>query len=109
MAPYRRNGTRVRAEKQGTAVACYREFAPSAELREHVRAFFSFVPAEGLGSPRREVTWQSVFESGDPFVSPLFADANISIVVNLGLRTGTDGVWVSGEAPHAKVIGAMTG
>ena len=110
MSRYRRNGMRVTTETRGAAVACYREFAPSVELREHVRAFFSFVPAaEELGTPRRRVTWQSVFESGDPFVSPLFADANPSIVVHFALRCATDGVWVSGEAPHANVIGAMTG
>jgi AraC-like DNA-binding protein len=101
---------RVTAETQRVKVACYREFAPSEHLRKHVRAFFSFVPAaEALGSPKRQVTWQSLFEGGDPFVSPLFADANISIVVKLGLRTGMDGVWVRGDAPHANVIGAMTG
>jgi AraC-like DNA-binding protein len=103
---------RVRAEERGTAVACYREFAPSEHLREHVRAFFTFMPAaspEERGPARRRVTWQTVFESGDPFVSPLFADANPSIVVNLGLRCGTDGVWVGGDAPSANVIGAMTG
>ena len=62
---------RVRAETRGTTVACYREFAPSELLRDHVRAFFSFVPeAEALGSAGRRVTREILFESGDTFVSP---------------------------------------
>jgi AraC-like DNA-binding protein len=101
---------RVTPETEQTMVACYREFAPSERLREHVRAFFSFMPAaEESGSAARQVTRQSLFGSGDQFVTPMFADANASIVVNLGLRYGPDRVWVSGDAPHANVIGPATG
>jgi hypothetical protein len=109
MAPYRRNGMRVTPETRQTMVACYRQFAPSERLREHVRAFFSFMPAaEESGPAARQVTRQSLFGSADQFVTPMFADANASIVVNLGLRYGPDRVWVSGDAPHANVIGPAT-
>jgi len=92
----------------GGAVACYREFAPSEELREHVRAFFAFTPAGEISSTRRPITREVLFDSDDSFTAPTFASANSSFVVNFSKRCEAGGVWVSGDAPSAQVLGAMT-
>jgi AraC-like DNA-binding protein len=90
-------------------VACYREFAPSEELREHVRAFFAFTPAGEVSSTQRPITREILFDGGDPFTAPTFASAQSSIVVNFARRCEAGGVWVSCDAPNAQVLGAMTG
>ena len=89
-------------------VTRYREFAPRPELREHIRAFFSFVPAHERCSARRPLTRETLFEPGDPFSAPMFADACPSVVVDLGIACGNDGVWHNGDAPRGNVIGGMT-
>jgi AraC-like DNA-binding protein len=99
---------RLRAEPV-SPVACYREFAPREDLGEHVRAFFSFgPPAEAMGPATRRVTLQILLAKDDPFVAPSFADANPSIVVNLGRRMGPDRVWGNAGALSANVLGPMT-
>jgi AraC-like DNA-binding protein len=100
---------RLRAAQPDRPVACYREFAPREDLREHVRAFFSFgPPTDADGPARRRVTLQMLLASGDPFVAPSFADANPSIVVNLARRLGPDRVWGNAGALSAHVLGPMT-
>jgi len=100
---------RLRAEQPDRPVACYREFAPREDLREHVRAFFSFGPPSDAGSPAtRRVTLQILLASSDPFVAPSFADPNPSIVVNLARRLGPDRVWGNAGALSAHVLGPMT-
>ena len=99
---------RLRAEPD-SPVACYREFAPREDLGKHVRAFFSFgPPAEAVGPATRRVTRQILLAKDDPFVAPSFADANPSIVVNLGRRMGPDRVWGNAGALSANVLGPMT-
>ena len=97
-------------EEMESAVVCYREYAPRAALRAHIRAFFSFVPADGTGSPRRHLTREVRFAAGESFSAPLFADASTSIVFDLGTTCGTNGVWggASDGAPRSRVIGAMS-
>ena len=100
---------RLRAEPPDRPVACYREFAPREDLREYVRAFFSFGPPVEAGGPvARPVTLQMLLASGDPFVAPSFADANPSIVVNLARRLGPDRVWGNAGALSAQGLGPMT-
>ena len=88
-------------------VACYREFAPHPALAHRVRALFSFTPcAEPLPVTRR-VTFEVRFAEGDRYQSPLFADANASIVFDLG-ATVHDSHWIaSAAACGGKVIGPM--
>src|SRR2546430_1897944 len=45
-------------------VACYREFAPCKALREHVRAFFSFVPPAARNPAHRPIVREVVFDEG---------------------------------------------
>jgi AraC-like DNA-binding protein len=100
---------RLQAPQPGSPVACYREFAPREDLAEYVRAFFTFgPPADAGGSATRRFTRQILFGDGDTFVAPSFADANPSLVVNLGLRCGADGVWANADPPHANLLGPMT-
>ena len=100
---------RLRAEPPNRPVACYREFAPSEELREHVRAFFAFgPPAESEGPAARSITQELLLTSNDPFVAPSFADANPSLVVHLARRLGPDRIWGSAGALSAHFLGPMT-
>jgi AraC-like DNA-binding protein len=91
------------------AVIRYREYRPCAALRDSVRAIFSFAPpnvndAPG-GAPMREV----LFEAGDSFCSPLFADGHASIVFSFPRMCRAGGVWYwSARAPRGEVIGPMT-
>ncbi|HLK50098.1 MAG TPA: helix-turn-helix domain-containing protein [Bryobacteraceae bacterium] len=92
------------------AVARYREFAPCASLREHVRAFFSFVdPHHNQDSPSRPVMREVIFQAGDCFCSPLFADGHASLVFSFEKACQLDGRWKRAAAgPSADVIGPMT-
>jgi AraC-like DNA-binding protein len=89
-------------------VASYREFAPREELRDHVLAFFSFVPGGDTRVSGRRMLWQSSFAAGDSFCSPLFADASASIVIELGATCRSEGVWHR-TAIGGKVIGPICG
>ena len=92
------------------AFACYREFAPSVALREHVRTFFSFAPPAEVNPSRRPVTREVLFCEGDSFCSPLFADGHVSIVFSFERECCLDGFWrQSPGGPNGKVIGAMSG
>jgi len=94
----------------GRFVACYRELAPREELRDYVRALFTFGPAVQKAPPGRSITREILFQAGDSFCSPVIADGNGSIVIDLGRRCGADGVWQRREPdPHASVMGAMSG
>src|SRR5579871_2126163 len=93
-------------------VACYREFAPCAALRRHVRTFFSFTVPFGNTSPRsgvetRPITREVMFRDGDPFWSNLFADGHVSIVFNFGAGYRVDGLW-NPHRPQGHVIGPIT-
>ena len=100
---------RLRAERPQGPVACYREFAPSADLAGHVRAFFSFGPPTVGPDPRgRRIMLQLLLERDHPFVAPSFADASPSIVVNLARRLGPDRVWGEAGALSAHVLGPLT-
>lgn len=90
-------------------VACYREFAPHEALRQHVRAFFSFVPQAEKNPAHRPITREVPFGEDDSFCAPLLADGHISIVFSFGRTCHLDGRWHESSAqPHAKVIGAMS-
>jgi AraC-like DNA-binding protein len=94
-----------------TIVASYREFAPHRALSDHVRAFFSFVPGEGLeeSAIRRAVTRRALFAEGDSFCSPLLASGSASLVLDLGLTCNLESGWrPSADTPRGKVIGPMT-
>jgi len=91
-------------------VACYRELAPRKELRDHVRALFTFGPAQEQGPAGRLVTREILFKAGDPFCSPVIADGNGSLVIDLGMTCGVNGVWQYRDCDlHAAVMGGMTG
>jgi AraC-like DNA-binding protein len=91
------------------AVVRYREYRPCAALRDSVRAFFAFAAPEPDDSPPRVVTREVLFDPGDPFCSPLFADSHPSIVFSFPRACRADGVWrPSAAAPRADVIGPMT-
>ena len=88
------------------AVACYREFAPCAALREYVRAFFSFAPALESNHTRRPVTLEVRFGERDPFRSPMFADGHVSIVFSFPKTYRLGGLWyLNSAAPSGMVIG----
>jgi AraC-like DNA-binding protein len=92
-----------------TIVASYREFAPHRALRDHVRAFFSFVPGDQPCAADPSVTRQVLFAEGDSFCSPLLAAGNASLVLDLGATCSASGVWRTTHlGPHGKIIGAMT-
>jgi AraC-like DNA-binding protein len=89
-------------------VASYREFAPRPELRSSVYAFFSFVPPDRAAADRLLLR-ETVFREGESFCSPMFADGNVSIVLNLGNVCSIHGQWLTDPlGPHAKIIGPMT-
>jgi AraC-like DNA-binding protein len=91
------------------AVVCYREYRPCAPLRDSVRAFFSFVAPDANDAPRGARMREVLFEAGDSFCSPLFADGHASIVFSFPRACRADGVWhASATAPRAHLIGPMT-
>ncbi|MEO8100542.1 MAG: AraC family transcriptional regulator [Acidobacteriota bacterium] len=89
--------------------AIYREFAPGADLRGHVRAFFTFTaPADTRAAGpavSRAIIREVAFPAGQTF-TPLFADAHLSIVVTFGAGYRVAGLWDGRSAGH--VIGAMS-
>lgn len=87
--------------------ACYREFLPSAALRAHVRAFFSFsIPAAPAG-PSRLVTREVFFDEGQRSASHLFADGHTSLVFSFGVAYRVENLWQSGSS-RGYVIGPMS-
>ena len=71
-------------------VSCYREFAPSEALKDHVRAFFSFTPPSDRAAVRRPMTSEVIFRAGHSFCSPMFADGHASIVFDLAISKVSD-------------------
>src|SRR5215470_5172668 len=88
-------------------VSCYREFAPSEALKDHVRAFFSFTPPSDRAAVRRAMTIEVIFRAGHSFCSPMFADGHASIVFDLGMACHLDGVWRP-DLLRGRLIGAVT-
>jgi AraC-like DNA-binding protein len=90
----------------GTApISVYREFAPSAELRDYVRALAWFGPADepiGSRTPTREF-----YIGDDRELTPSFADAHTSLVFSLGVSFARNG-WEPSPTSESTVIGAMT-
>jgi hypothetical protein len=104
-----RNGARDIKRRMSKAVVCYREYRPCAPLRDSVRAFFSFVAPDANDAPRGARMREVLFEAGDSFCSPLFADGHASIVFSFPRACRADGVWhASATAPRAHLIGPMT-
>jgi AraC-like DNA-binding protein len=91
------------------AVVRYREYRPCAALRDSVRAFFAFMAPEPYDSPAHMPMREVLFDAGDPFCSPLFADRHASIVFSFPRACRADGVWrPCAAAPRGDVIGPMT-
>jgi AraC-like DNA-binding protein len=90
-------------------IGYYREYVPHERLREYVRAFFSFVPGRPSIAPGRQVTREILLRAGDSFCSPVFADGNGSIVVELGMICREQCGWRRrATSARAGVIGAMS-
>jgi AraC-like DNA-binding protein len=95
-----------------SALARYREYAPSACLKPSVRAIFTFVVGRdvGGGSLRRgepRYTCEVTCRQGDPYWSNLFADARASVVCCVGGAYSIEGLWCpSRPLPH--MIGPMS-
>src|SRR5215467_8467270 len=90
-------------------VVRYREYRPCAPLRDVVRVFFSFTAPQSGDALLPVSTREVVFQTGDSFCSPLFADSHASIVFSFPRLCRADGIWrVCDEAPRADVIGPMT-
>ncbi len=87
-------------------LAHYREYLPCEALREQVRCFFSFGPAERAPVCRRLVR-EVLFSAGDPFCTPAFADGHVSFVFTFPEAYRSDGVWHATVAGAAEVIGPM--
>lgn len=88
-------------------LAHYREYAPCDPLLSSVRALFSFTVPQPAAAHRRVIR-EVRFGAGDPFCSPLFADGNVSVVVNLARGYGADGRWrPRATPPGGSAIGAM--
>lgn len=61
------------------------------------------------GAASRQLVREILFESGDEYRAPMFADASTSIVVTLGARSAmARGLWLPGDAPEGHIIGPMT-
>src|SRR5215813_11785354 len=88
-------------------VSCYREFAPSKALKDHVRAFFSFTPPSDRPAVTRRMTSEVSFRAGHSFCSPMFADGHSSMVFDLGMAGHLDGVWRP-DLFRGRLIGAIT-
>src|SRR5204863_976275 len=89
-------------------IATYREFAPRRELRKYVRSFFSFVRPEEAPPPDRPAFHQVDFRVPGSFCSPVFADCDASLVIDLG-SICRDSTWESSSKDAAaSVMGAIT-
>ncbi len=91
------------------AGARYCEFSPCAELRRHVRAFFTFTaPAEEPIADRVPIR-ETFFRNDELRCSPLFADGHVSVVFSFGSAYRVDQLWPPNPSgPGGHVIGAMT-
>src|SRR5262245_55142268 len=88
-------------------IVTYRELAPAPELRDVVRAFFSFTPGASTWSSRRCVLREVRFAAGESFCAPLFADGHASLVADLGASCGIGDGWTFGTPVRAQVIGPL--
>ena len=88
-------------------VVTYRELAPSAALRNHVRAYYSFTPSAAPWRESRALLREVNFTRGESFCSPRFADGHASAVVDLGATCNLDGDWSYGTPVRAHAIGAL--
>ena len=98
-APAKRRGQPV--------IVTYRELAPSPELRSYVRAYFSFAPGATAWRGHRAVTREVQFTLEDSFCSPLFADGQTSLVIDLGATCHLGAGWTCGTPVQARAIGAL--
>lgn len=104
----KRNGTSARdSAPLCDILVTYREFAPSPELRGHVRAYFSFTPGAATWRGCRAIAREVRFERGESFCSPMFADGQTSLVVDLGAACDFVAGWTFGTKVQAHVIGAL--
>jgi AraC-like DNA-binding protein len=106
----RRNGTSgsdASDSRDATVLVTYRELAPAAELRAHVRAFFCFTPGARSWRGRRAVVREVRLAEGEPFCSPVFADARASLVLELGASCRFGEGWSRGTPVRAYAIGAL--
>ena len=93
--------------KNGTYVVTYRELAPCAELRGHIRAYYSFTPGAAAWRSSRALIREVRFPRGESFCSPRFADGHACVVVELGATCSLDHGWRSGTPVRAHAIGAL--
>jgi AraC-like DNA-binding protein len=90
-------------------VACYREFLPCEALRPYVRTFFTFGVPENNTLAHRPIIRELLMGEQDSFCSPMFADGQISIVLNFKRVCRTGGPWhIGSERPNGMVLGALT-
>jgi AraC-like DNA-binding protein len=92
----------------GAPVSVYREYAPRAELREHVRALFWFGPAMEHERHRRRAVRELSFWRDDSTLAPVFADGHSSLVFELGWHFRGDGTWNPSSSANATAMGAIT-
>ena len=85
----------------------YREYAPSPELRPHVRTYFSFAQHCAPFKSNREVVREVQFARDESFCSPVFADGHASLVMELGGTCQMGEGWTSGAPVRARVIGPL--
>ena len=105
-----RKGTSTRDSaplRDRTAIVTYRELAPSPELRDHVRAYYSFTPGAAAWRGHRAVTREVQFTREDSFCSPRFADGQTSLVMDLGATCELGTGWTFGTLVQARAIGAL--
>jgi len=88
-------------------VTCYREYAPHPALRGQLRALFCFGPASRDDRHSSRLIREVRFGAGASY-SATFADADGSLVIELGRLGEADGSWKDTAArAGASVIGAM--
>ena len=92
-----------------SVIGYYREYAPREDLRPYVRSVFSFAPGTPPASPMRHVRREILLRSGDRFCSPVFADGNGSMVLELGTACHEQSGWRTTGRTQSRVIGPMTG
>jgi AraC-like DNA-binding protein len=90
---------------RGAPISVYREFAPSPELRDHVRALAWYGPASeatGWRVPTREL-----YVGDDGALAPTVADAHASLLFALGVSYSAKG-WQPCSTTDVTVMGAVT-
>ncbi len=91
------------------AVVHYREFAPCEALREHVRAFFSFVPPVEHPPGGRPLLREVRLHERDPFCPRSFADGHVCLVFNFEQAWACGGHWRRAfSSSRGDVIGPMS-